>query len=104
MTVNGDTWGPLRLRALPPAEPFPVDVFPDQVAGFVETAARAIGGPPDFIGLPVLVASGAAIGRSVALRLKPRYLASAALYGLNVGGPHSRKSPSLDVVVEPLWR
>ena len=52
-------------------------------------AAESIGCPADFVGLAVVVVAGAAIGRSAALRLKPDYVASASLYGLNVGGPAS---------------
>jgi hypothetical protein len=101
---NGADWPPLRLGELPPVEAFPLDVLPATVAGFVRVVSDAIGCPPDFVGLPVLVVAGAAIGRSVSLRLKHGYFASASLYGLNVGGPSSGKSPALDAVARPLWQ
>jgi len=97
-------WPPLSLEVVPSVEAFPVDFFPGPVAHFVNAVSDAIGCPPDFVALPVLVVAGAAVGRSVMLQLKPGYLASAALYGMNVGVPSSGKSPALDAVVRPLWQ
>ena len=95
-------WPPLRIGAMPDTEPFPLDTFPEAIAGFARTAADAIGCPPDFLGLSILIVAGAAIGRSASLLLKPGYFAPAALYGLNVGGPSSGKSPALEIVVKAL--
>src|SRR5262249_43268237 len=101
--AGGDEWGPLRLGDAPPAEPFADVILPDPVYDFVRVVSASIGCPPDFVGLPVLVIAGAAIGRSASLLLKPGYFASASLYGMNVGGPSSGKSPALDAVVAPMW-
>ena len=35
--------------------------------------------------------------------LKSGYFASAALYGMNVGGPSSGKSPAQEAAVKPMW-
>jgi hypothetical protein len=101
--VAPEEWPPLRLSECPPVLPFPVDVLPRSVADFVRNVAASIGCPEDFVGLPVIIAAGAAIGRSVSLRLRPNHFASASLYGMNVGSPSSGKSPALDFVVRPFW-
>jgi hypothetical protein len=97
-----DDWGPLRLNDLPPVEPFPDIVLPNPVADFIKVASESIGCPPDFVGLPVLIVAGAAIGRSASLLLKPGYFATSALYAQNVGGPSSGKSPALEAAVRPM--
>ena len=96
-------WPPLLLDDCPAVEPFPVDVYPRDVAHFVRETAGAIGCPEDFVGLPVLIVAGAAIGRSVSLRLRRNHFTSGSLYGMNVGGPSSGKSPALEFVTRPLW-
>jgi hypothetical protein len=98
-----DDWPPLRLGDAPPAKPFPDIVLPERVNDFVHAVSSSVGCPPDFVGLSCLVVGGSAIGRSVSLMLKPGYFASAALYGMNVGGPSSGKSPALDAVANPMW-
>jgi hypothetical protein len=94
----------LRLGELPDVEPFPDVVLPDAVGDFVRVVAASIGCPVDFVALPVLVVAGAAIGRSATLLLKPGYFAGASLYGMNVGGPSSGKSPAQDEATAPLRR
>jgi hypothetical protein len=102
--IHTREWLPLRLNNCPPVLPFPVDVYPRSVAQFVEKVATSIGCPEDFVGLPILITTGAAIGRRVSLRLRPNHFASASLYGMNVGGPSSGKSPALEFVVRPFWK
>ena len=101
--VAAEEWPPLKLNECPAVEPFPVDVYPRDVALFVREIAGAIGCPEDFVGLPVLIVAGAAIGRSVSLRLRRNHFTSGSLYGMNVGGPSSGKSPALEFVTRPLW-
>jgi hypothetical protein len=98
-----DDWPPVRLPELPPVEPFPVEVLPGPAADFARVVSGSIGCPVDLVALPCLIVAGAAVGRSASLMLKPGYFASAALYGMNVGGPSSGKSPALDAAVRPLW-
>ena len=102
--AGADGWLPLKLGEMPSAPRFPVEVFPDPVARFARTVAVSIGCPAEFVGLPIMIVAGAAIGRSASLLLKPGYFASAALYGMNVGGPSSGKSPALDNAARPMWR
>jgi hypothetical protein len=93
-----DDWPPLRLGALPPAEPFPVDDLPESAARLVIEGAAAIGCPQDFLGVPVLAVAGGAIGRSAALLMKPGYFASATIFAACVGPPSDGKTPALKAV------
>ena len=99
---GGPEWPPLRYGRPPAAVPFPVDVLAEPVARFVRAVAEAVGAPADFAGLAVLVTAGAALGRSVALELKPGYRVAPGLFGLNVGGASSGTSPSQAAVLQPL--
>ncbi len=100
---EGDVeWGPIRLGALPPAEPFPLDVLPIAARDLAGAAARSIGCPIDFPAVATLAAASGAIGRSASLLVKPGYFASASLYLALVGGPSSGKSPSLGAGLGPL--
>ena len=94
---TADDWGPIRLGTLPPAEPFPLDVLPGPMARLVIDGAEAIGCPPDLIALPVLVVAGGVIGRSVALKLKQDYFASACLWGATVAPPGEAKTPGWEL-------
>ena len=100
---ESDEWPLPRLGSMLPAIPFPDVVLPEPVANFVRTVADSVGCPVDFVALPALIVAGAAIGRSVSLQLKPGYFAQPALYGMNVGGPSSGKTPALDAAVRPMW-
>lgn len=83
---------------------FPVEVLPPQLRGFVEEGSRAMACPPDFIGLPLLVALGTAIGMSRVLELKPGWTERACIFGAIVGDPGSKKSPALSLVSKFIWK
>ena len=95
---SGSDWPALRLGALPPVDPFPVDVLPDQAARLVIEGANAIGCPRDFLGVPLLTVAGAGIGRSVSLLLKDGYFVGATAYMGCVGPPSDGKTPALKAV------
>lgn len=99
-----EDWGPLRLGALPSAEPFPVEVLPEPARDLAEAAARSIACPVDFPAAACLAAASGAIGRSVRLRVKDGYHVSASLYLAVVGGPSSGKSPAIRAALTPLWK
>ena len=98
MLPSGSDWPPLRLDALPPVEPFPVDVLPDPAARLVIEGADAIGCPRDFLGVPMLAVAAGTIGRSASLMLKDGYFAGATLYVGCVGPPSDGKTPALKAV------
>src|SRR5262245_58270728 len=82
----------------PTTPPFPVEVFPASVASFVRRVEQAVGCPPDFPGVAVLAAAGAAIGATRAIEPKPGWREQPNLYVALVGRPGSGKSPGLQAV------
>lgn len=99
-----ESWEPpIPLSELPPAEPFPVDVFPGALQQFVSEASWAMGVAPDAIGVPLLAVAGGAIGNSCRVMVKDGYTESAALYAAFVAPPGSTKSSALAAVARPLF-
>jgi hypothetical protein len=101
--TEGDDWDPVRLAALPPVEPFPLEVLAPPARALAESAAVAISCPVDFVAVALLAAASGLVGRSVVLLVKAGYLVSAALYAALVGTPSSGKSPALHAALAPLW-
>jgi hypothetical protein len=105
----GDAWEPpIPLADVPEVPPFPIDVLPEPLGRFVAEAARALDCPADYLGVPLLVLAGAALGGSRALEIKTGYEQRPCLYAAIVGPPGSTKSPALALVAQPLqeesWR
>ena len=99
-----DGWGTPELEKPVAVEPLPVDIFPVPAARLIRDGAKAIGCAPDFLGLTVLAVAGAAIGRSVSLRIKDGYFASPVFYIANISKPGDGKSPAMNAVVRPFWK
>lgn len=83
-------------------KPFPVDVLPEPVRGFVAVGAKSIGCDPSFLALPLLVALAAAVGTSRRLELKPGWSAPAILWGAVVGESGTAKTPAFVLVMRPV--
>jgi hypothetical protein len=84
--------------------PFPVQVFPKALRQFVEEGARAIGCPPEFLSVPLLVFAGTAIGTSRVLQVKPGWREGPRLYAAIVADPGSKKSPALELILSTFWK
>jgi hypothetical protein len=78
-------------------------VLPPTTRRFVEEVARAIGCPPDLIAIPMLGTLSAGIGASRVVRLKRKWLESAALFLIVVAKPGSKKTPAQKAATEPVW-
>lgn len=83
-------------------EPFPVELLPQPVQGFVVAGANAIGCDPSYIALPVLASTAAAIGNSRCIRLKRGWTEPAILWTANVGPSGTAKSPALELPLRPV--
>lgn len=81
---------------------FPVDVFPTGLQMFIREASWALNVPVDYLGLSMLGVAGGAIGNSRRLRIKNSYHQSAAIYGVFVARPGTKKSSTLAKAVAPL--
>jgi hypothetical protein len=96
---------PAPTEAAPagPRPVFPIDVFPQKVAAFARKVAAAMRCPIDFVGLPILVLSGAAIGAARSLRIKPGWYEQPGLYAVIVARPGTTKTPALRAVMAPIY-
>ncbi len=83
--------------------PFPVEVLPEPVRGFVRAAARAIGCDPSFLVLPILAALAGCIGNSRSIQLKRGWCEPPVIWVAIVGPSGDLKSPALDCVFHSLF-
>lgn len=98
-------WEPiLPLSATEAVEPFPVDVLPPMLQRFVLETAAAKHCPPDYIGVPLLVLAGSAIGNARCIQIKPDWPELPNLYAVVIAPIGSAKSPALAAVKEPFKR
>lgn len=82
--------------------PFPVNVLPEPIRGFVNAGARAIGCDPSYLALPLLAAIAAAIGNTRRLELKRGWSAPPILWGAIVGESGTAKTPAFKLVMRPI--
>lgn len=93
---------PLPLESGDSPLAFPLDVFPDGLQRFVSESCWATNLPPEFLGVPLLVAAGAMVGNSTRLSITHTYSESAALWAYVVGDPGTRKTQAMKLVIDPI--
>ncbi len=91
-------------KKLPAAPTFPADAMPRPCRALVAEASAAIGCPPEFVGLPMLVALGSAVGNSRVVRLKAGWEEGATIYAAVIADPGEKKTPAQKVAMEPAVR
>jgi putative DNA primase/helicase len=92
------------LRRFPKNESapvFPTDTLPNPVKRLVREASKAIGCPPDAIGLAALVNLGAAIGNARVIQPKRGWTESAAIFGAVVAEPGEKKTAAVKTATDP---
>ncbi|NLS96594.1 MAG: DUF3987 domain-containing protein [Planctomycetaceae bacterium] len=85
-----------------PYQPFPVDVLPKPLRGFVEAGKNAIGCDPSYIALPLLTALGAAVGNTRRLRVKAGWLVPPILWTAIVGESGTSKTPAFRLALRAI--
>jgi hypothetical protein len=92
--------GLLRVKA------FDLELLPTAIAPWVADIAERMQCPPDFVGVPAVVALGAVLGRRVGVRPQRRtdWLEVPNLWGCIVGRPGMMKSPAIAEALKPLYR
>jgi hypothetical protein len=94
---------PPRRRPMPEGfVPFPTDVLPEPVLGYVRNGAKALGCDESYVALPLLSALAAAIGNSRRIKLKESWCEPAILWTAIVGESGTLKSPALALAIRPL--
>jgi hypothetical protein len=86
---------------LPDAPEFPVDAMPEACQKLVREAAKAIGCPPELVGVPMLAVLGSAIGNSRVIKLKEGWEEGVGIYATLIADPGEKKTPAMKVALEP---
>lgn len=84
--------------------PFPVDVLPQPIRGFVAAAADAIGCDAAFVALPMLAALASAIGNTRRLRVKNSWDVPPVLWTAVVSESGTAKTPAARLVMTHVHR
>lgn len=84
--------------------PFPVDLLPDRVAGFVRAAAEATPCPPAMVAVPLVSVMASAVGAAGCLRLKRSWKEFPILWTAVVAPSGTAKSPAADHALRPVYR
>jgi hypothetical protein len=90
------------LADLPDPEEFPLAALPLTVRQFVREASASVGCPVDYMGLSTLAALSAAIGDTRRILIKKDWTEGAAIFGMIVGGPASKKTPAMNLALRPV--
>jgi hypothetical protein len=88
--------------AVPPWQPFPVDVLPSPAREFVTAAAAALKTNEVYVALPLLAMLGSLIGNARRLKVKKDWFAPPILWTVVVGESGQGKSPAYRMVLEPI--
>lgn len=104
----GDTWPePLPLPdALAPVESFRYELLPDSLADMVRDICERVQCPADFVGVSIMVALGAVVGRKIGIRpqQKTDWTVVANMWAMVVGRPGVLKSPAMEAALAPIKR
>ena len=91
-------------RKLPSAPEFPIDAMPSPCRALIREATASIECPPEFVGVPMLAALGAAIGNSRTIKLKEGWEEGAAIYAAVIADPGEKKTPALKEATKPVTK
>jgi hypothetical protein len=89
-----DAFTPFTPKRLPRIKKFPVGAMPDGCRLLIVETAAAVGCPPEFVALPILVTLGTAIGDSRRLQIKKGWTEGATIFGASIAAPGTGKSPA----------
>ena len=91
---------------LSPVAPFDLALLPEAIGPWVADISDRMCCPPDYVGIPAMVALGSLIGRRVGVRPQERtnWLEVPNLWAIIVGRPGMLKSPAMFEALKPLSR
>lgn len=90
--------------SIPSWVPFPTEVFPEPLRGYVIASAAAIGCDESFVALPLLAALAGLVGNTRQVLLKGTWPEPAVVWVATVGESGTHKSPGFDHGTRPLMR
>jgi len=88
--------------AVPAFTPFPADVLPEPIRGFVIEAAKAIGCDSSYIALPLLSGLASAIGNTHRIALKRGWTEPAIVWTAIVGESGTMKTPAFKLAMKAI--
>lgn len=94
---------PLKDELLP-VESFPYEILPNDLIDWVRDNAELIGCPPDFIAVNAITVLSSLLGRKALIKPKhyDDWTVTPNLWGVIIGRPSSKKSPSMDAATKPI--
>jgi hypothetical protein len=89
-----------------PVAPFDMAFLPEAIGPWVADISDRMNCPPDYVGIPAIIALGSLIGRRVGIRPQAHtdWIEIANLWGCIVGRPGMLKSPAMREAMKPLNR
>lgn len=81
---------------------FPLDAVPTVLRPYIQQAAETISCPLDYVGVPLLVALGSAIGRTRCIEVRDDWREYASLYAMVIGDSGTAKTPALREALLPI--
>jgi putative DNA primase/helicase len=96
----------LLPSGLPAVHQFSLDFMPEPLVPWIDDVANRLQCPPDYVGIPSVIALGSVIGRRVGIKpqLKTDWFEVANLWGGIIGRPGMLKSPTMQEALKPLRR
>jgi putative DNA primase/helicase len=96
----------LLPSGLPAVHQFSLDFMPEPLVPWIDDVADRLQCPPDYVGIPSVIALGSVIGRRVGIKpqLKTDWFEVANLWGGIIGRPGMLKSPAMQEALKPLRR
>lgn len=84
-------------------DPFPIDVYPDQIQRIIASTNESLQYPIDFIGTAILYAASLAIGNTHKMEVKRGHIQSAVIWIALVGSPGTSKTHPLKFAIGPIF-
>jgi hypothetical protein len=93
-------------EGLRPVAPFDLQFLPESIRPWIGDISDRMQCPPDFVGVPAMIALGSVLGRKVGVRpqRKTDWIEVPNLWGFIVGRPGAMKSPAMAEALKPLNR
>jgi putative DNA primase/helicase len=97
---------PIPLPDMPPVQAFDLALMPDSLRAWIKDIAELMQSPTDFPAISAIVALSSLIGAKAVIQPKQKtdWQIRPNLWGGLIGRASSKKSPSLDEVLEPLFK
>jgi hypothetical protein len=84
------------------AKPFPLEVLPDSLGNYVQSAAASIGCEEAMIAVPLLAGLSGTIGNTYHVEVTSSWRSSCMLWTMILALSGSGKSPALDLAIKPI--